>query len=212
MHLLLSLPMAPRLLDSATGLIIYTRSLFLRMSREYSRCLFCSKCTNPNSFLNDVAYWGSTYEVASPDDPIVLVDNTCITYSSDAPLSKRSTVDSFVANSTGPGCFGGLVECSTTVSAGNSSCTLASDDSSTKTSKRAQQCYNLPALFYNCDLFGTADITNRNQLTMGIDPTVSFIGMFPLDLHPYTSHSTSINKETLTLDEQVSARTFTTIC
>ncbi|EEA19154.1 bacteriodes thetaiotaomicron symbiotic chitinase, putative [Talaromyces marneffei ATCC 18224] len=131
------------------------------------------------SFLNDLAYWGSSYEAASPDDPIVLVENTCITYSSNDPLSKRSSVESLVANSTGSGCFGGLVECSTTVSAGNSSCTLTSGDegSGTTTSKRAPQCYNLPALFYNCDLFGATAVTNRNQNTMQNFGSKSFIGI-----------------------------------
>ncbi|KAJ5204380.1 bacteriodes thetaiotaomicron symbiotic chitinase, partial [Penicillium cinerascens] len=163
--------------------------------------------TYPDRFLDDLAYWGSTYEVASPDDPIVLVDNTCITYSSDDPLAKRSSVESLVANSTGPGCFGGLVECSTTVGVGNSSCTLTSDDSdsdtTTTTSKRAQQCYNLPALFYNCDLFGTAYVTNRNQNTMSSTRSVPFIGMFPLVLYSYASSPMSFNNERKSICENI---------
>lgn len=135
---------------------------------------------NTSRFLDDLTYWGSEYEVTSPDDPIVLVDQTCVTYSKDNPLRKRDSADSLVENSSGPGCFGGLVECSVDTGVGNSTCTLdnnsGSESHSSSPSKRAPQCYNLPALFYNCDLFGAASVENRNQNTMQNQPHVGFIG------------------------------------
>ncbi|KAL4924010.1 uncharacterized protein BDV17DRAFT_295821 [Aspergillus undulatus] len=136
------------------------------------------------SFLDDLEYWGGEYEVASPDDPLVLVDQTCTEYTTDNPLAKRDDKESLVPNGSDSACFGGLVKCSVTASAGNSSCTLTDDDSSDESGdsekvaeKRAPTCYNLPALFYNCDLFGTADVQNRNENTMNMQPTVSFIGI-----------------------------------
>lgn len=161
----------------------------------FSLLRFYPTLTYLDRFLNDLAYWGNSYEVASPDNPIVLVDNSCITYSNDSPLVKRDSVETLVPNGSGAGCFGGLVECSTIVGAGNSSCTLNSDGagSGTATTKRAPQCYNLPALFYNCDLFGPSSVENRNQDTLPYFASASFIGLCPLVLRFYVSHSVCLD-------------------
>ncbi len=59
------------------------------------------------SFVDDLAYWGGDYEVASSDEPIPLVDKTCISYSDSKRKAKRS-MDTLVTNTTASsGCFGG---------------------------------------------------------------------------------------------------------
>ncbi|KAJ5918124.1 hypothetical protein N7454_010499 [Penicillium verhagenii] len=127
------------------------------------------------SFLDDVAYWGDEYEVASPTDPLELVPKTCVTYSTDVNLSKRSDVTSLVANGTGTGCFGGLLNCQTIDDSSNGSgnlscpvvcegdsCTILDDETSSSSRKRqVAQCNRFPALFYNCAWFGNTYIPNN---------------------------------------------------
>ncbi|PYH81931.1 hypothetical protein BO82DRAFT_414323 [Aspergillus uvarum CBS 121591] len=135
------------------------------------------------SFLDDVAYWGSEYEVASPADPLELVAKTCTTYSSDVDLSKRSDPTSLVANTTGAACFGGLMSCqridNSPTASGNlscpmvcdgDSCTLLDDGAASSSRKRqattnTAQCARFPAFFYNCAWFGNSYIPNQDQTT-----------------------------------------------
>ncbi|PYI35208.1 hypothetical protein BP00DRAFT_412436 [Aspergillus indologenus CBS 114.80] len=135
------------------------------------------------SFLDDVAYWGSEYEVASPADPLELVAKTCTTYFSDVDLSKRSDPTSLVANTTGAACFGGLMSCqkidNSPTASGNlscpmvcdgDSCTLLDDGAASSSRKRqatttTAQCARFPAFFYNCAWFGNSYIPNQDQTT-----------------------------------------------
>jgi hypothetical protein len=179
---------------------MYTLSLFVQIYREFSLLLlqpdrdrlssFCGAVANKtwrnDRFLDDLAYWGDAYDVASPKNPLVLVENTCIEYSKDDPLTKRGSQEALVPKGDGPACFGGLVKCSVTEGEGNSTCTLDSSSSSDTEStsdvkKRATKlpCYNLPALFYNCDLLTTTDVVNRNENTKLAHPVQSFNGLFP---------------------------------
>ncbi|OBT62696.1 hypothetical protein VE03_07107 [Pseudogymnoascus sp. 23342-1-I1] len=127
------------------------------------------------SFVDDLAYWGGDYEVASSDDPIPLVDKTCISYSDSKRKAKRST-ESFAANTTASsGCFGGLIACSTTEE--EPACDAGTDDTDeSTTTKRA--CTQIPALWYNCDYMGSSiTFNNLNENTKATTPTVTFISI-----------------------------------
>nr|WBV74231.1 putative chitinase [Pestalotiopsis kenyana] len=128
------------------------------------------------SFINDLAYWGGDYEVASSDDPVTLVEETCATYSN-SDKRKRS-VGTLVANTTASsGCFGGLIECSTTEDESEEECTDDGTDSDSESEKRAITCYKKPAMFFNCDYFPDVAYDNLNENTKTQYPTISFIGM-----------------------------------
>lgn len=127
------------------------------------------------SFVDDLAYWGRDYEVASSDEPIPLVDKTCISYSDSKRKAKRS-MDTLVANTTASsGCFGGLIVCSTTEE--EADCDASSDDGDeSTTSKRA--CNQIPGLWYNCDYMGSSiTFPNLNENTMATTPTTTFISV-----------------------------------
>ncbi|KAJ5650264.1 uncharacterized protein N7484_003987 [Penicillium longicatenatum] len=133
------------------------------------------------SFIDGAAYWGDKYDVVSPSDPLPLVEETCIKYASSDPLTKRDNVEALVANSTGSGCFGGLIACNTvnddTDSSGNMTCPYACEgtsctilDTSSSLSRRQAvtgQCMHYPAMFYNCEWFPNKDIPNLDTSTNG---------------------------------------------
>src|SRR5699024_10249193 len=123
-------------------------------------------------FIDDLAYWGGEYNVHSPKDPLVLVDNTCISYSAEDVLAKRDSSESLVENGDGEGCFGGLVSCK--ADSGDTPCMPMGDSGSSK--RVNPPCYNVPALWYNCDFFGDTTIINRNQHTNQVKPTETFMG------------------------------------
>ncbi|KAJ5712178.1 hypothetical protein N7488_006334 [Penicillium malachiteum] len=129
------------------------------------------------SFLDDVAYWGDQLDVASPADPLVLVEETCTTYSTTNAFGKRESVgdDFTVTNGTGSGCFGGLIACSTVAESDNSTCTPDSSDAAT--AKRAYSCNTWPALWYNCNYFPNQAITNYNEATKAAEPFRTFTGI-----------------------------------
>lgn len=132
-------------------------------------------------FIDGAAYWGDKYDVVSPSDPLPLVEETCIKYASSDPLTKRDNVEALVANSTGSGCFGGLIACNTvnddTDSSGNITCPYACEgtsctilDTSSSLSRRQAvtgQCMHYPAMFYNCEWFPNKDIPNLDTSTNG---------------------------------------------
>ncbi|RMJ27114.1 Glycosyl hydrolases family 18 [Aspergillus sp. HF37] len=125
------------------------------------------------SFIDDLAYWGGEYNVHSPKDPLVLVDNTCISYSAEDALAKRDSSESLVENGDGEGCFGGLVSCK--ADSGDTPCMPMGDSG---LSKRVNPpCYNVPALWYNCDFFGATTVNNRNQRTNQVKPNEAFMGI-----------------------------------
>jgi hypothetical protein len=106
---------------------------------------------------------------------VTLVEQTCATYSNSD--KKKRSVGTLVANTTASsGCFGGLIECSTTEDESEEECD--SDDSSDGDSeKRAITCYKKPAMFFNCDYFPAVSYQNLNSQTMAATPYVSFVGM-----------------------------------
>ncbi|KAJ5705359.1 hypothetical protein N7536_001048 [Penicillium majusculum] len=119
------------------------------------------------NFIGDLAYWGDRLDVASPKDPLVLVDQTCQTYSSDDAKSKRDDSDpgTLVEKTDKKACFGGLIACSDTE---EDSCSASDDDggngddnTDSKVSKRAASC-DRPAFWYNCDFFGDQWVPNHN--------------------------------------------------
>lgn len=108
--------------------------------------------------------WGGDHEVASPDDPISLIDQQCIGYSSNDDTgtkrrAKRSTA--LVDNTDNTPLFGGLFACP------GKSDTLPSEfeecESDSSSSKKSNVCYFPPAPFYNCDLFRDTEVTNNNE-------------------------------------------------
>lgn len=114
--------------------------------------------------------------MASSDDPVTLVEETCATYSN-SDKRKRS-VGTLVANTTASsGCFGGLIECSTTEDESEEECTDDGTDSDSESEKRAITCYKKPAMFFNCDYFPDVAYDNLNENTKTQYPTISFIGM-----------------------------------
>ncbi|KAL4954842.1 hypothetical protein BDW69DRAFT_193734 [Aspergillus filifer] len=134
------------------------------------------------SFLGDVAYWGDRYDVTSPEDPIALVDKTCLAYSSDVDEKRKrdsETSSALVANTTGSPFFKGWCECAdkdTTI--GNDTLSCLNSGGTVSTSKRqTSQCYLPPALFYNCDWFQGAIVNNLNSNTYEDTPFVSLIGI-----------------------------------
>jgi hypothetical protein len=115
--------------------------------------------------------------VASSDDPIALVDKTCISYaSSDSRRRAKRSTSSLVANTTASsGCFGGLIACSTTEEEADCDTSSDDDDDST-TSKRA--CTQIPGMWYNCDYMGNSiTFNNLNENTMTTTPTETFISI-----------------------------------
>ncbi|KAL4976408.1 glycosyl hydrolases family 18-domain-containing protein [Aspergillus desertorum] len=134
------------------------------------------------SFLGDVAYWGDRYDVTSPEDPIALVDKTCLAYSSDVDEKRKSDSESssaLVANTTGSPFFKGWCECAdkdTTIRNDTLSC-LNSGGTVSKSKRQTSQCYLPPALFYNCDWFQGAIVNNLNSNTYEDTPFVSLIGI-----------------------------------
>ncbi|KAJ5672187.1 hypothetical protein N7507_001314 [Penicillium longicatenatum] len=133
------------------------------------------------SLIDGAAYWGDKYDVVSPSNPLPLVEETCIKYASSDPLTKRDNVEALVADSTGSGCFGGLIACNTvnddTDSSGNMICPYACEgtsctilDTSSSLSRRQAvtgQCMHYPAMFYNCEWFPNKDIPNLDTSTNG---------------------------------------------
>lgn len=130
-----------------------------------------------------MAYWGDTLDLASPDKPLTLVEDTCISYSNDVDLTKRGTVDTMVANSTDAGCFGGLISCSTTFGgSSNGTCVNYSkfdDGEEASVAKRATACNQVPAMFYNCggDFFKRVTVQNQNQDTKKLTDSITLPSM-----------------------------------
>ncbi|KAJ5344046.1 CAZyme family GH18 [Penicillium brevicompactum] len=135
------------------------------------------------SFLGDVAYWGDRYEIASPEDPIALVDKKCLAYSSDLDEKRKrdSASSALVKNTTGSPFFSGWCQCAnknTQLTNETLSCLDTEDTSSTaKRANTAPTCYLPPALFYNCDWFPTTRINNLNTDTNGQTPHVDLRGI-----------------------------------
>lgn len=132
--------------------------------------------------------------MTSPTDPLVLIDTTCVSYSTSIEkLRKRN--DNLVPLTTSTPCFGSLISC-TEGDSDNTTCAV----SDTSTSKRDSACYLPPALFYNCDYFTTTLLANRNENTMTNTHFVSFIG------NVYPHQATWL--EVLTRYTKESARTY----
>ncbi|KAJ5094625.1 CAZyme family GH18, partial [Penicillium angulare] len=133
------------------------------------------------SFLGDLAYWGDRYDVTSPEDPIALVDRTCLEYSSDVDEKRKrdSSLSALVPNTTGSPFFGGWCECAnkdTKIANDTLSC-LNSGGTVTNSKRDTEQCYLPPGLFYNCDWFQSAIVNNLNSDTYEDTPFVSLIGI-----------------------------------
>lgn len=147
-------------------------------SRKFSpACRHANKLTTLTTtprFIDGVQDWGAEYEVASSDDPISLVDKTCISYSSDDDKKLRRRDTSLVANTTASkGCFGGLISCSTTEETAD-----CDSDDSTSDTRRASTCNMLPAIFYNCDYLGNDEtFDNLNENTNADTPSATFISI-----------------------------------
>ncbi|KAJ5658730.1 CAZyme family GH18, partial [Penicillium longicatenatum] len=145
------------------------------------------------SFVDGLAYWGSKYDVASPTDPITLIDKTCISYSSDDDtVSKRSdTSDRLVKEiDSDKGLFDAYFRC----------CNNETDvlkgycDSTPDSTKRASTtCHEPPALFYNCAFFLDTKIGNENEETNKKTPSVSFIGICKNIKNYLQAHSMDAN-------------------
>ncbi|KAL7651280.1 hypothetical protein ACMYSQ_011013 [Aspergillus niger] len=165
------------------------------------------------SFLNGASYWGDKYDVISPSDPLALVEETCVDYSSSDPLTKRDAVEALVSNSTGEACFGGLIACNTvddsSTAAGNmtcpylcdtdgTSCTIL-DGTSSSLSKRAStgQCMHYPALYFNCDWFPNKNIPNLDTTTQGLMPYYMALGICTNILNYLDEHSVSWTPTTM---------------
>ena len=111
--------------------------------------------------------------MASPKDPLVLVEETCVQYSTDSLFGKRSDTSSLVKNTTEEACFGGLISCSTVE---EDTCAISENSTDSTVSKRATGC-DYPALWYNCDFFPDISVQNKNQNTQGSNPYAHFIGI-----------------------------------
>lgn len=111
--------------------------------------------------------------MASPTDPLVLVEEKCVQYSTDRIFGKRSDPSSLVKNTTEEACFGGLISCSTV---DDDTCAISENSTDSTVSKRATNC-DFPALWYNCDFFPDKSIKNMNQNTQGTNPYAHFIGI-----------------------------------
>lgn len=113
-------------------------------------------------FANGLAYWGDSIELASPADPLVLINKTCIDYSSVSADKRKRDDANLVPLTTKTPCFGGLIACEDTVD--NTTCAIGS--TSTSTSKRASTaCYLPPSMFYNCAFFQPGRVENENEDT-----------------------------------------------
>ena len=123
------------------------------------------------SFIGDLAYWGDSIELASPEDPLTLVETTCLAWSNSD--TKKRASSGLVANTTGTPCFGGIIECSTEES---TSCADDTSGDGTTEKRQTSTCSRPPGLFYNCDWFPSVDVTNFNEPTMTANPFYSFIG------------------------------------
>ncbi|OKL57184.1 hypothetical protein UA08_07332 [Talaromyces atroroseus] len=136
------------------------------------------------SFLGNVSYWGSQYDVTSPSDSIEVVPETCVSYSSNDTLTKRYPTQSLVPDGTEEACFGGVISCQTidnnVTSAANLSCPVVCDGDSctfldSDSSKKRQVnipkgCVRFLALWYNCDWFPNKYIQNLNTATNSYNP------------------------------------------
>ncbi|KAL2011089.1 hypothetical protein VTN00DRAFT_3807 [Thermoascus crustaceus] len=114
--------------------------------------------------------WGGDHEVASPDDPISLIDQQCIDYSSNDDTgtkqrAKRSTA--LVDNTDDTPLFGGLFACPGKSSILPSEFEECESDSS---SKRSNVRYFPPAPFYNCDPFRDTEMTKYSEDTKAAKP------------------------------------------
>ncbi|KAJ5653046.1 hypothetical protein N7490_000049 [Penicillium lividum] len=129
-------------------------------------------------------YWAdfvySIFIQVNTSDPLPLVDETCIKYTSSDPLTKRDSVEALVANSTGEAYFRGLIACNvvndvTANGSGNITCPYVCDgtsctilDASSSVSKRqaiTSQCIHYPAMYYNCEWFPNKNIQNLDTST-----------------------------------------------
>jgi hypothetical protein len=122
-----------------------------------------------------MAYWGSQLDVASPKDALVLVEQTCVQYTTDKIFGKRSGFDPLVKNTTEKASFEGICGCNEV----EDECLRlggSSDDTDSTVSKRTTNC-NVPALFYNCDFFPDKTFVNQNEDDNVQYPTKSYRGI-----------------------------------
>lgn len=146
-------------------------------------------------FPGDLTYWGSDkFDLASPDDPITLIDKSCVPWEKKVTITPRDDTpgdadlgenyDSFVAGdiagapdtkNDGEPIFSALLACpgkNDTIPDDAYSC------SSQSSFKRAVSgCSLPPALFYNCDYFPDLVVNNNNQNTNQNNPTQTLTGI-----------------------------------
>lgn len=109
-------------------------------------------------------------------------------------MRKRDLSDTLVSNTTGPGCFGGLISCSTQIGSENGTCiNHSASSSSNSTSKRATNCNDVPAMFCNCggDFFKRVTVANQNQDTMQLSSGTTFISEFSVHICRLFAHKHS---------------------
>ena len=138
-------------------------------------------------FPGDMTYWGSDkFELASPDDPITLIDKKCVPWDKKETVTKRDTgenYDSFSGNianapdpkSDGEPIFSALVACpgkNDTIPDDAYSC-----DSRSSSKRDVSGCSLPPALFYNCDFFPDLIVPNNNQKTNRGSPNQRLTGI-----------------------------------
>jgi hypothetical protein len=108
----------------------------------------------------------------------VLVEETCVKYSTDNVLGKRSDLTSLVENTTESASFGGICGCTSEEKDACLTSSDSTDDTDLTVSKRAPSTNCVyPALWYNCDFFPDKSIKNENQQTQGISKYQNFLGI-----------------------------------